>query len=487
MLTLAGKQRSTLAANAVSTVMARLLVPGFNVLLVISIARLTGAAGLGQYTLLITLFQLCEQLKSLGLTTYVVREVSKDNASAASYYRSLTRIGYWGAVWTTPVMLAVIFAKSPPTWSVALAGAAMCLGFFPSAQVLVNDAVFLALGRASYSLWIALAENVVRFAASICALVVWHSGALELVAIYASARFVAAFLGGIARRRLVGGSLMPYDAALTKAMLQKAPSFLTIFVVPLVFYRMDVLLLGVIASDYEVGVYSAAVRLISVAMILPDGIMSAMFALLSRVSGAADRARYHELIRGALELLGGAMATAVFCGFLAAPFVIRLLYGSKFDASIPVFQILLWGLIPTLVYRVLGDGLVAAGEQAIVARIVLVGMLASTGAYAGLIRWLGITGAAWGFLLSTLGLCFWVALESVVRFRIAGAVPVLLSLAPAVLGALAVLAPHGSAWMVGALASAQLAAVVALIRGRTWLKPRAGGSVAEAAGGLAEV
>jgi O-antigen/teichoic acid export membrane protein len=486
-LAMPGQQRHALASNAVSTVMARLLVPVFNVLLVISIARLAGAAGLGQYTLLITLFQLCEQLKSLGLTTFVVREVSRDHEAAAACWSSLTRIGYWGALCASPVMLAVALAKNPLSWSVGLASAATCLGFLPSSQVLANDAVFLALGRASYSLWIAMAENIFRFAASIGCLVFWHSGMLQLVAIYGCARFVAAIAGGIARRNLLGPALAPYDSSQTRAMLRKAPSFLAIFVAPLIFYRMDVLLLGVMATDYQVGVYSAAVRLISVAMIIPDGIMTAMFALLSRVSGYQDRTKYHRLIQGALELLGAAVATVVVCGFIGGPFVVHLLFGSKFDASTPVFQILVWGLIPILVYRVLGDSLVADGEQKAVARMVVVGMIVSAVLYVVLIKLLGMPGAAWGFLLSTTGLCVWVALESVFRFRIAAIAPVMLSLTPAVAGPLAVLAPKGSFWVIGALAAAQVAAIVAFIRGRTWLKPQLEPSSGGAATELAEV
>jgi O-antigen/teichoic acid export membrane protein len=468
----AAVKRRTVASNAAATVLARLLVPVCNVALVASIARLAGVAGLGQYTLLITLFQLLEQLKSLGLTTYVVREVSRDHESAASHWRSLTRIGYWGALCASPAILAVAFSKNSLSWSAGLAGAIMCLGFLPSACVLANDAVFLALGRASYSLWIALAENLLRLLASICALIFCHSNVLELVAIYGAARFVAALGGGIARRKLLGHTGPDFDPLLTRSMLRKAPSFLTIFVAPLVFYRADILLLGVFASDYQVGVYSAAVRLISVALIVPDGIMTALFALLSRVSGSEDRDRYRRLIQGSLEVLGGTMAAVVLSVFLAGPLVVHLLFGNKFDASTPVLQILVWGLVPIMVNRVLGDSLVADEKQSTVARIVLLSMFASVGLYVGLIKLLGMSGAAWGFVLSSAGLCIWVALEGVLRFSMVDAGPVVLSLAPGFLGAAALLLGYPSLAAVCALAAAGVAAIVSLMRGWNWLKPR---------------
>jgi O-antigen/teichoic acid export membrane protein len=469
-LAAAGKRR-IVATNAVATVLARLLVPVCNVALVTSIARLTGVAGLGQYTLLITLFQLCEQLKSLGLTTYVVREVSREPEFAASYWRSLTRIGYWGALCSSPVILAVAFSKNSLTLCAGLAGAIMCAGLLASSCVLANDAVFLALGRASYSLRIALVENVFRLLASICALVFWHSSVLELVAIYGVARFVAAVGGRIARQKLLGPMISFDDPSLTRAMLRKAPSFLTIFVAPLVFYRMDILLLGVLATDYQVGVYSAALRLISVALIVPDGIMAAMFALLSRVSASEDRDRYRRLIRGSLEVLGGTAAAVVLGVFVAGPWAVHLLFGNKFDVSTPVLQILVWGLVPIMVNRVLGDSLVADGKQSTVARIVVLSMIASAGLYIVLIKLLGMPGAAWGFVLSSMGLCAWVALESVLRFRIIDAAPVLLSLAPGVLGAAALLLRYPSLWAIGALAAAGVAALVSLMRGWNWLKP----------------
>jgi O-antigen/teichoic acid export membrane protein len=219
-------------------------------------------------------------------------------------------------------------------------------------------------------------------------------------------------------------------------------------------------------------VYSAALRLISVALIVPDGIMAAMFALLSRVSASEDRDRYRRLIRGSLEVLGGTAAAVVLGVFVAGPWAVHLLFGNKFDVSTPVLQILVWGLVPIMVNRVLGDSLVADGKQSTVARIVVLSMIASAGLYIVLIKLLGMPGAAWGFVLSSMGLCAWVALESVLRFHIIDAAPVLLSLAPGVLGAAALLLRYPSLWAIGALVVAGLAALVSLMRGWNWLKPR---------------
>jgi O-antigen/teichoic acid export membrane protein len=197
-----GISARTLSINMSATVGARLLVPVLNVALVASIARLGGAAALGRYTLLVTLFLIAEHVKSLGLPNLLVREVAQDRDSAVARFRSLVRIGYWGALFTAPLIFAVVWIKDPSSPEMLLSAAFMCLGLWPSSQVMANEALFLACDRASYIFTISLLESTLRWAASLFVLLALHGSVASLVIVYAGSRFVAAAAGAIARRRL---------------------------------------------------------------------------------------------------------------------------------------------------------------------------------------------------------------------------------------------------------------------------------------------
>src|SRR5581483_8073755 len=151
----AGTAAASLSANALAVTAARLLVPALNLALVVGIARLGGVESLGSYTVLVTLFLILENVKTLGLTSMLVRDVAADAHAALAVYSSLVRISLIGAVLCVPIMVGgATFANGVHPASV-LPASIMAFGLFPSAYALVNDALFLALGRARYSTAIA--------------------------------------------------------------------------------------------------------------------------------------------------------------------------------------------------------------------------------------------------------------------------------------------------------------------------------------------
>jgi O-antigen/teichoic acid export membrane protein len=431
-LAIPGVNGRTLTINISSTVGARLLVPVLNVALAAGIARSAGVDALGQYTLLVTLFLLGEHVKSLGLTNLLVREVAQDRGSAGVQHRSLVRIGYWGALLAAPVIVAFVWATNPSSPGLFLATACMCLGLWPSAQVMANEALFLACDRASFILWISLLESSLRCAASLCVLLVWHGGVPELAAVYAGSRFIAAAAGTVARKRL-GVPAAAHVPARTRAMLARAPEFLAIFILPILLFRMDVLFLGLLSSDHEVGVYGASARLISAALILPDGIMAASFAPLSRLA-VGPPGEFHAFVRRMMFALAALLSVAALAAYLLAPFLLHTLYGAGFEDSTAVMQILVWAWVPFAVSRVLGDSLVALGKQAVVAKIILASTVLGSGYYVILIRSLGAQGAAWAFLASIGTVFVLSALAAASRSRVATASSIACAMVPAALG-----------------------------------------------------
>jgi O-antigen/teichoic acid export membrane protein len=449
-----GLGRDGVGSNALSVVLARLLVPVLNIALVVAIARTGGAAALGAYTLIVTMYQLCENLKSLGLTTLLVREVSKDPAQAMPYHAVLLRIGYWGSLWTGALLCAVMLRSSPFSTELLFSTIIMCLGLLPSAQVLANDALFLALGRAKLSLYIALLENGVRLAASLISLLVFHSGILQLAAIYAVTRLLAAAAGAFARRQLQLGPSR-FDPALNREALRAAPAFLSVFIAPLILFRMDVLFLGLLTGEKETGIYSAALRLITVAMIVPDGIMSTVFSHFSKLVGSLDMVALRQWIQRMLFLMVGLMTAAAATTHFAASSVLPFLFGKKFLPSVPVLQILIWMPVFFTAARVLGDSLVSCGKQSTVAKIVWSTLGVSVLLYLLLIPKFKAEGAAYAFLLSSCVLFLLSAIPATIKlqlpgapakFQLTGAGTLAGLLAPALTGMIVLLRPQ-SAWL----------------------------------------
>jgi len=225
-----------------------------------------------------------------------------------------------------------------------------------------------------------------------------------------------------------------YDPAVTRQMLRRAPAFLMVFVAPLILFRLDVVLLGLLSGDYEVGIYSAAMRLVTVCLMVPDSILTATFAKLSQLSGEGNRLEFERLLDSIVRLLTSVLLFASAMGAVLAPWIFHIIYGPKFDSAIPVMQTLCWALVPFAVNRALGDSLVACGEQKKVALIAVASIIFSVPCYALLIHRYEHRGAAFGFFFSALGFCLISAVYAIWYSKIISGIRVWIALGSAAAG-----------------------------------------------------
>jgi O-antigen/teichoic acid export membrane protein len=394
-----------LRSNMAAVVLARLVVPLLNVALVVLIARSGGAASLGEYTFLISLFVLLEQLKSFGLPMLIVRDVARDESSALSKHASLVRLGVYGAVAGVPILTGVAMCSGMASFDLLIAALCISLGLFPSAYIVANDSLFLAIGRASLSTSVALVENTARLVLSLSAVSLFDGGLIALAVIYAVTRLGAAAAQAWLIHFRLNLALAPEDKRISRALLRQAPAALAIYVAPIVLFRMDIVVLGIFGTPSDTGVYSAAARLISTAMIVPDGLLTATFVTMSRFSGHGDLDGFSLLFSRTLQLISFGLVPATIIGVWVAPTAISLLYGDRWSTSVAVLRILIWTLAPFALARAMGDALVALGRQAEVARIILATTAVTVPAYVFLIHQLGAVGAAWGFVFSAAFIC----------------------------------------------------------------------------------
>jgi O-antigen/teichoic acid export membrane protein len=242
-------------------------------------------------------------------------------------------------------------------------------------------------------------------ALSLAAVALFGGGLVALAVIYSATRFGAAAAQAWLIRFRVNLKLAPEDKQVTRALLRQAPVALAIYVAPIVLFRMDVVVLGILGTSNDTGVYSAAARLVSMAMIVPDGLLTATFVTLSRFAGNGDLEGLSLLFSRTVRMICFVLVPATILGVCLAPFSIGVLYGDKWSKSVAVLRILIWTLAPFALSRAMGDALVALGRQAEVARIILITMAASVPAYAFLIYTSGPIGAAWGFVFSAAFIC----------------------------------------------------------------------------------
>ena len=161
----------------------------------------------------------------------------------------------------------------------------------------------------------------------------------------------------------------------------------------LLYMRGDLLLLGQLASQADVGVYAVASKLSEVLYIVPVVLAEALFPHLIRAKGgsAAEYAGRAQLFA---DLLVAATLATVVAGLLVATPLIPAVFGAPYAPAVPVFWVHAWSALFVTLAVARTKWLVTEGLQRYEPALALVAALAVLGLNILLIpRW-GPVGAA---------------------------------------------------------------------------------------------
>jgi O-antigen/teichoic acid export membrane protein len=157
--------------------------------------------------------------------------------------------------------------------------------------------------------------------------------------------------------------------------------------------RVAPLMLGGLSTSSEVGLFAAASRVGRLARLAPQAVFGGALPVLSHEFGR-DRAEAQRLFsRLDRALLGFGASVAGAC-LLAAPALLRIIYGSSFIAAAPALMWVGIGLIPALSNSGRQIALYAAGGEALVVRWTAVALIVQVASALVLIPLMGSTGAA---------------------------------------------------------------------------------------------
>lgn len=390
--------KSTLHRNFALLMVSNVLSPLISMALVVAISRLRGAEFLGKYSVLMTVFVLGQSCAGLGLPIVITREVAKRRETAGRYFVSASALTVGLLV---PVILIafLILDRTLAEAEMSLAVGLILISLVPSTITLYAEAVLLGTERTGDIVALTLLESLVRTAVSTAIVisgygVVALSLAVLLIRVLAGVAFVVAL-----RRRGVAVSA-GFDGRLCRELASQTPVVGAIPIVNAIYARADVFLLTWLTTWSEVGIYSAAVRLVDVARTIAPAYSKAVYPILSRLRGNSAEA-FVDLARQSLrDVLLLVVPLAVLLAGLAAP-ITTLLYGPDLAPAATSLRVLAWTLIPVGLATTLAQLLFAANRQAVDLRVNVIATVVSVAANFALIpRW-GAVGAAAAVLFAT--------------------------------------------------------------------------------------
>lgn len=348
------------AKNSLILTVVRILGPACSLLLVMVLSRRLGVEGLGRYVIANSLLYVCAAPALLGLPALIPREGAGNRPGLVRVLREASTLAGVAALLMTGVMAASAFVLDyePATRAAVLILACAVL---PQTWFSLLESAAVAEERTEHLLAASLAEHALKVMGGIGLLLAGHGLAGVLWAAVAGRWAACGVLGVLLRRDGVGLGAS-WNTAGLRRLAAEIPTFATISIFATLYWRLDMLMLSRLAPLEAAGLYGAAWRVLSVAMILPQSISLAFYPRLVRQYREGP-SKLEALAEPALRYLT-ALAIPMAC---CAPFVagegLALLAGEPFRAAATTVSILLWTLVPFCLVRFHAHLLVAAHLQ----------------------------------------------------------------------------------------------------------------------------
>jgi PST family polysaccharide transporter len=157
--------------------------------------------------------------------------------------------------------------------------------------------------------------------------------------------------------------------------------------------------LGLLAGDAAVGYYSIGQKFVDAIIGLLTPVTQVLYPYLSKLSNL-DKRKATSILRIMIKYSGIIGLSFSVGGFLFAPILMRFMGGTKFLASIVVFQILVLMIIPVAISSVVSiQGLIAFGHAKVYTIIVIVAAICHLAILPVFIKFYSYNGAAFSVLL----------------------------------------------------------------------------------------
>jgi len=202
---------------------------------------------------------------------------------------------------------------------------------------------------------------------------------------------------------LFGRSHMRFRARFSRPMFAKIKDFVryqgATGMVSVLGQNIDSLAVSTFTGAVGAGIYGAAKNVYRMFDVMRDTITLLVFPAASKYYSRGDKATVRTILEKAVGFLYLLLIPIIVVLFVVAPFLFHLIFGTKFDGSIPIFRVLVAGTIVLPIYFVFISTMVGMGRIREMFRFISTGLAGNVIATVILLPTIGIIGAAISFVI----------------------------------------------------------------------------------------
>jgi O-antigen/teichoic acid export membrane protein len=425
----------------------------------IVLARALGVDRLGAYAYAMGLVGLFALLPNFGINVIVTRTFAQQPEAGPGVLLGALR---------AQILLAGVVCLVIPAFALTLPGQPIPLSY------VVLASLQLALGTLSWPYLAVLAGYarydrvaLVELAAGVIGTTfllgaaVLYGGVVAVLVAHVLGAGIAVLVARKAAQPFRGKSGVSPPIGIG-ALLRQAAPFGAVALAQSLYTRLDILLLGQMATTAAVGLYSVAYKPTNMLVYFGSTVAVALFPVMAQPPRPGTMISFQRAMRG-LGATGPAMALTL--SGLAGP-LLQSLYGSEYVLAAPIFVVLAWSAALNWLYAPLGIALQARGQERWWLASLLFGLLLNAaGNFWAIPRW-GAVGAAAATLASEMAL---LVLAAVLAGKTLGMLPplkpVVVGISATVTGGLVMwLLQDGGTWLATLAALLAYATILVVFR-----------------------
>jgi len=349
-----------ITANFLSLMSSQIISKVIQLVIFVYLARTLGKNDFGIFSFGLAFAFLFVIIADFGLSTLIIREISRDKKSASKYMSNsivlkllLSLIAFVSAY----IFLNIVtYSEEIKTIAYIMLGFTLLQSFTE-----LNYAIFRAFERMYYDALIKIIRMVILFGA-IFYLIKNEYGLLESSLSFVITEFIVLLIAFfITYTRFIKISF-EFDYEFSKKLLKKSSLFCFSLVFTSLYMYIDVIMLSKIRSTAEVGIYSAAANIVIALIFIPLMYGTVIYPVMSRfyITSKKSVKLVYEKSFKYMFIVGLPIAVGIF---ILSNKIILILYGESYIESAIALSILSGYLFLKFLNPISGFTLMAINKQ----------------------------------------------------------------------------------------------------------------------------
>lgn len=373
------------------------------IVLFVFIARITGADGLGAYTLALSLVAIFGVITDLGLNSLIVREVAANKRLAARYLGNMAVLRYLLSLLSLTAVILLTFFSHFPSATKTIIYLIAIGNFFVTCGFGLRW-IFQAFQKLQYEAYVNIFWGVSLTVLGILALKL-NFGLLGLSRVQLGLSVLSLVLIWFLVFKNFFRFQLRIEPKFWKELFKEALPFALTLIFMTIYLNSDTVILSWLKGEKSAGIYNAANKLILQVKNIPVILGPALLPALAEAS-----VKKPDVLQGFLEkeLTYLAILLLPLCVIITilGEKIMFLLYDSGFGSSVIVLKILIWSALFMVLYSTGLRALMAVKKVTKLAILTGIGMLLNLVLNFLLIPSFGAKGAAISILATEIAVFF---------------------------------------------------------------------------------